>query len=1132
MVGREKELIVLRSAWGQALAEGPQLCVLRGESGFGKTRLVQAFYSWLSGIQSQPRYWPDQLLRETNNLCLNPPPSDFGHGIEPPWIWWGARWPNPEDHNLGELSRCALIDSLHHLTPHRAALQTLAQRRKRLGKVALEVLSSPLDALTFGMFGPGKTVVELWMAWREERSDHREETSSLESRQEAVLQAQIDSLLDDFKALLTGDSPLPVVLVLDDAHWMDVRSLDFVERLLTAAHLGRWPLMLIATHWEQDWNLQAADGKNASFAAVYARVTALLERAGPRSGSAFVLDIDKVDGLSTVLEAELPGLAPSQVTWLCERADGNPRLLAEIILELQGEPEYFEDNDVGRALRPSALQAMERRDFALHAVQRRRFRRLDHRLRQLLGYASHLGMRFLGDLLLDVIKKLESSAEDGAQLTLAVQPYAVLLAEGAHVYEFRHRVFHDLALERVRNIANQGPEIGAALLGVAADWLDRMSLEALSDAEQELFLHLMLAQDEAVTRQFPCLQLRLLSALFQLYKRTGYFGKLRDHADALLSALPPDGRVSIDMLPANEQVDLVYMLIMVDRRAAARMLAEGFLHTSTVLADQFPKAFDYLAEVATAEVVLGDVLNDDDPGEALVRYQRALAIQRRVTAKIGRTQACLDAEQGQLLRLGISSEDCDRRAQAKVWYQKAVALAQRRLDVTRTPACLRDLCSARSRLANLLVKLGEAKKAQVLLVESLDLSKSLVEEFGETPERLRDLMVAQGALGDVLQVLDEPEQASALFQQALNSAEQLVARFGPTAQRCGDVAEGQLRLGLMQLQAGALDVARPLFEQALAGHQQVVDVYGETATRLRRVAGIKNFLGHLLLKMGDTASSRAYLQAALKAHQALSLRYGETLERQRDVSVTQSALGDISNQLGEHDEAIVLYEDSLATMRHLLARFGETPQALQDLIAMQVRVGSLLRRSGQHDEARPMIESALSTSEHLVSAFGASALNLRAASSARYALGELSVAIGDSASGIDCYRAALATSERALSEHGETAERLTDIAMLHDTLGDLHLLSLDPEQAGAHIENALTHSSRALERFGSTPERLRNIAIAKFKMAAVADALGDGPRSRQFLRESEQSYQLLADMHPAPETDTVLAHVRSLLANM
>ena len=52
------------------------------------------------------------------------------------------------------------------------------------------------------------------------------------------------NLLDDLKALLTGDSPLPAVLVLDDAHWMDVRSLDFVERLLTAAHLGRWPLSL------------------------------------------------------------------------------------------------------------------------------------------------------------------------------------------------------------------------------------------------------------------------------------------------------------------------------------------------------------------------------------------------------------------------------------------------------------------------------------------------------------------------------------------------------------------------------------------------------------------------------------------------------------------------------------------------------------------------------------------------------------------------------------------------------------------------------------------------------------------------------------------------------------------------
>ncbi len=82
--GREIELDWLKTAWLQVRQGNPQVCVLCGESGFGKTRIVQAFYSWLSSDPEQdPQgYWPDVLLKEGNNLRLNPPPSTFGKTIE------------------------------------------------------------------------------------------------------------------------------------------------------------------------------------------------------------------------------------------------------------------------------------------------------------------------------------------------------------------------------------------------------------------------------------------------------------------------------------------------------------------------------------------------------------------------------------------------------------------------------------------------------------------------------------------------------------------------------------------------------------------------------------------------------------------------------------------------------------------------------------------------------------------------------------------------------------------------------------------------------------------------------------------------------------------------------------------
>ncbi len=47
-VSREDELAWLQAAWYEAKAGRPQFRVLLGESGLGKTRLVQEFYRWLS----------------------------------------------------------------------------------------------------------------------------------------------------------------------------------------------------------------------------------------------------------------------------------------------------------------------------------------------------------------------------------------------------------------------------------------------------------------------------------------------------------------------------------------------------------------------------------------------------------------------------------------------------------------------------------------------------------------------------------------------------------------------------------------------------------------------------------------------------------------------------------------------------------------------------------------------------------------------------------------------------------------------------------------------------------------------------------------------------------------------------
>ena len=59
---------------------------------------------------------------------------------------------------------------------------------------------------------------------------------------------------------MDGSQPLPTILWLDNAQWIDASSTAFLEKLLPWAKNGKWPLLVIATHWEREWREHLQDG--------------------------------------------------------------------------------------------------------------------------------------------------------------------------------------------------------------------------------------------------------------------------------------------------------------------------------------------------------------------------------------------------------------------------------------------------------------------------------------------------------------------------------------------------------------------------------------------------------------------------------------------------------------------------------------------------------------------------------------------------------------------------------------------------------------------------------------------------------------------------------------------------------
>ena len=708
-IGRGQELEKLRLAWSRAREGKPQVCVLRGESGFGKTRIVQAFYSWLSSDPAQDPngYWPDVLLKEGKNLRLNPPPECFGIGKALPWLWWGVRWDDPDIHNKGELSSCAIIDGLHHLEVHRQALSSRTEYVKRMGKAGLEAGAALANLASLGIVGTLKDLGGLAQLWREERGEKARDELSVAARQEMALQEQADTLFAFLRTLMQrsalNQNSLPVILVLDDAQWIDARSLALVSRLLAGATEKQWPLMLILTHWERDWHLQTEDQTRDSFPALCSRLSAASSVSAP-SLAIDICDIGRLPEVERLLVDALPGLTPEQVAFLGERADGNPRLMVEIILDLRDEPSYFVDEDVGGHLSEDGLAALRSRSFELHEVQKRRFRRLDDPLRELLGYASHQGMRFLRDLALEVagVVDKDSGAKDNAlRLARAIQPYAVLAAESAVIYEFRHRVFHDLARERIDRLPQLARSLSQALVQVVSAWLNSGRVAALSAGEQETFYLLALDKGDFVGPAFRFLRLRLITGLCRHYWQSGYLVMALEWSAAFAREIPGDGRIPTEILGPDEQGELINLWQQLEQRELAERLARGFNETCSANISESGSSAEALSALSAAQCALGDVLlGADQPEAARALYEKSLGTRERIVSEFGET-------------------------------------AER----------LRDVSGSQIKLGDVLLGADQPEAARALYEKSLGTRERFVAEFGETAQRLRDVSVSRFKLG-------------------------------------------------------------------------------------------------------------------------------------------------------------------------------------------------------------------------------------------------------------------------------------------------------------------------------------------------------------------------------------------------
>jgi AAA ATPase domain len=462
--GREEELARLqrlfelaaeRDSKGRSV-HGPRMAVIVAHTGVGKTRLAQELYRWLAShpIWDAANFWPDDLGSEKDSLRVNPIVEPCS--ARPQFVWWGLRACNHGDRNA---TAVAAFDE--HQIPLRHLVAVLRGGRE-LGRSAI---ATGVDLLKDAILPTG--LAGAWKLGKQAMELRRERQRSSGGSEGAAREALADELIKEVQSLMA--LKLPMVLLCDDMQWVDAETLDFVDRLWVMAQEQGWPLLIVSTHWETEWN-QACRLKSEDRADTFAKFSGLA------NVEQIHLQCSPSKDLVAWVTHELPGLTNEQVALLVEKAGSNFLQLVQNVQPLKRKVAiFFEDGRLDRPLNRKGVAYVGSFETDPDRRARQLFDELSESMQVVLGWGSHIGMRFLREVVVDFAQAMgvKLAQEPAASIDEATDPMALLAESSERTREFRQGAFYQQA-QRVLGVHGYDKaRLDGALRQVLIHWIQR-----------------------------------------------------------------------------------------------------------------------------------------------------------------------------------------------------------------------------------------------------------------------------------------------------------------------------------------------------------------------------------------------------------------------------------------------------------------------------------------------------------------------------------------------------------------------------------------------------------------------------------------------------------------------------------
>lgn len=1098
-VGRESELRILRKAWNNALAGDQQVVVLVAESRFGKTRIVQEFYHWLNQKCDPTNYWPDNLPRDNDSLHINPLFSEQSLGeAEPPWLWWGIRWCRPGLRNTGQVDQCAVISGTDYLVPHIESAMRLERRRsaekaivKSVGKSAVGIVD---NVVTGGLVSAAVNIWEHASEWlnlrKHSRMDERNVAFKRAEKTGGELGQLSTLLLSMVGSSAIAPDGLPLVLILDDVHWADAESLQFIQRLLrelknrgNTASCIPVKVLVIATSWEREWVEANArplsilcDAHPSSFSEVIRAIQREIptrDRKRFHTTEYFLKRMD--EDLRYAVEQSLPGLTPAQIALIAERAGGCPGLLVELIIKLTHRSRHlFENSNVMKKLTDRGEIALKAMSVDYHELVEERLQDLNAEELTVLRLASHQGSTYSQSFVEELVARLDQSGSETSLNLQAIDtvflrannPLALVQPIAERVDEFRLPIYRDVLHRQLEESDRLWRCIEAHLFEQIVQWIAPVKLAALSLPVRRTFLSF--AASEAFSRfnQRAIEENRLI--LLTIWSE-----QLRD--------LLVEGRIEpLARLVASWQS-------LWDGGSGAELL-------TGLGSDRL--------------VVVFHALRDTD------RMQdcKAVCLAGLELFPLPSTSELTSSMREVLLQFAIEADSETDNPQEGLLYAEA-ALAEAIDAMERygeTEDRLHALAAAKSLLAGLHIEMSELELGVNLLGESVATCERIVDDFGESAHRLAAVSKLQADLASALWQKDDNTSAIKLLDEALEIAERVIATFGERVDWLMNIAEIKERLAGVKVDVDQPRHAAVLLQQSMEIRERVVRDYGVNWNRLRAISVTSGMIGGALLREGKAELAYArFCESIFTSEQALR-EYGPSILRMDDVGIAKFRAAGALIMLDKADQALVLYQESLAIAQAIIAKSQSNTRLLRSPYLSHFRIGSLLFDRGELTEASKAFEQALVICERVTREHSRSYSSLRDVSLCKGKLVEVLLARNEVGAALEMLQEVVEMDDHALQVFGASHMRLSDVEANSIILGDLYLRQDRLAEAETVYRRALEINERIAGEYSPGALHSRRLALSRNRIGNVL-LLMDRKRPAQPLASSRspQRQQLI-----------------------